>query len=111
MPVNSIAENTDIRDSLALTRTIMSNERTLLSYVRTGMTFLVAGAGIFQFVTEKSYILMLVGWLLIVVGGMIFAWGVLHFLRLRNNLTLVIPQQIEMVEMNQEEIGIHSTQG
>lgn len=107
MPSNQIAGNTDIRDSLALTRTIMSNERTLLSYIRTGMTFLVAGAGIFQFVENKSYMLMIVGWLLIVIGGLVFGWGILHFLKLRNNLTLVIPEQIELVEMNQEEIGVN----
>lgn len=76
---------TSVDDTLALTRTILSNERTLLSYTRTGMAFLVAGVGIMQFVDKGIYILIS-GWLLIVMGIYIFCWGHMNYQKFKKIL-------------------------
>ena len=44
--------NLILRDELAIDRTLLSNERTLLAYLRSGMTLIIAGATIMHFSTE-----------------------------------------------------------
>lgn len=74
----------NLRDELALSRTVLANERTLLAYVRTALAFLLAGATLLHFFTETRVVIL--GGCLLLVGialNIIAAW---RFLRMRNRL-------------------------
>ncbi|MFK7933726.1 MAG: DUF202 domain-containing protein [Saprospiraceae bacterium] len=65
-----------LRDTLALDRTKMANNRTLLAFVRTGLYLSFTGVGIFQFSdTSRFYWL---GWVLIGLGVLIAIIGVIN---------------------------------
>jgi len=66
-------------------RTAMSNERTLLSYVRTGLAFGITGAGVIKFF--KSFVPLLLGWGLVVLGVLVAALGVWHFRRIAGHIS------------------------
>ena len=55
---------------LALGRTIMANERTLLGYIRTAVGFLAGGAGIIMYF--KHPILFAIG-IVLVIGSLVMA--------------------------------------
>ncbi len=73
------------RESLALSRTVMANERTLLSYLRTGIAFAISGAGVLRFIQDGIYVLV-AGWLLILLGICFSCFGVYHYHKLKNAL-------------------------
>ena len=65
-----------LRDHLALDRTRLANERTLLAYLRTALMLMVAGGTAVKFINE-SHAVIVTGWLFIVLGavvGLIGAW-------------------------------------
>jgi len=43
-----------LRDELAIDRTVSANERTLLAYVRTALTLIIAGATFIQFIESGA---------------------------------------------------------
>lgn len=65
-------EDMILRDYLALDRTVMSNEQSLLSYLRTGLSFTAAGVALFH-INQVHTGLVILGTLLI-VGGIVLAW-------------------------------------
>lgn len=81
-------DSVNFNDTLALTRTRLSNERTLLSYVRTGIAFLIAGAGIMRFIEDGVYVFVS-GWSLIIVGGIVAGWGLMNYRKLQNALITI----------------------
>lgn len=87
MIIDDVNSPTYIRDSLALTRTILSNERTMLAYIRTGIAFFIAGAGVLRFIQDGVYVLI-TGWSLIVLGGIVIIWGIISYRRLRNSFAI-----------------------
>ena len=75
----------DMRDTLALERTRLANERTLPAYVRTALSLLAGGAVLMQFFsTRPSY--LAVAWLLIACGGGVLLIGLFRFFRVRAHL-------------------------
>lgn len=74
-----------IRDSLALSRTMMANERTLLAYLRTGMTFMISGAGVIRFIQDGMYI-FISGCILIVTGVCFLCFGIFRYLQYKHVL-------------------------
>ena len=78
-------DSSDIRDNLALARTRLANERTFLAYVRTALSLIAAGVVLFQFFSSHPTYL-LVAWLLVVSGGLLFLLGVFRFFRTNNAL-------------------------
>ena len=56
-----------LRDHLAIDRTIMANERTFLSYIRTTLALIVVGATVIQLRQE---------WYMEVVGGAFILCGI-----------------------------------
>jgi len=74
-----------LRDELATTRTVMANQRTLLAYARTGMTFIIAGAGALKFI-EDGMMILLAGWGLIGLGILFFAFGWRNYQKFEKNL-------------------------
>jgi putative membrane protein len=68
-----------LREYLAIERTKLANERTLLTYIRTGLYFLVAGSTLGQLIDTVFWNMM--GTPLIMVGAAITALGVVRFIR------------------------------
>ncbi|MGI9470716.1 MAG: DUF202 domain-containing protein [Rubripirellula sp.] len=75
----------DGRQSLALIRTDLANERTLLAYGRTALMFTATGVTLVKFFPE-SLTFNLAGWISAVVGLLIGAVGVLRFARMQRRL-------------------------
>jgi len=68
-----------LRDYLAADRTLLANERTYLSYIRTALAFAIAGASALHFLegTETDVLgvfLLLVGVLTFGVGSWRYIW-------------------------------------
>lgn len=70
-------EHLFLRDHLSAQRTILANERTLLSYIRTALTLFAAGVSFIKFF---GYVMIeLLGWLLLPLGILILIKGVISF--------------------------------
>jgi putative membrane protein len=72
-----MAEDTKLRDHLALERTLLANERTLLAYVRTGLTIVAGGFAIAHFVDGR--VAIGTGLLLMIAGATAMSAGVWRF--------------------------------
>jgi putative membrane protein len=77
-------EDTTLRDSLAVERTVLANERTLLAYVRTALAFAIAGASAIHFI-ESPFVDVL-GWIGVAAGAVTGAIGAWRFTRTRRML-------------------------
>jgi inner membrane protein YidH len=71
-----------INDHLALDRTQLANERTLLAYLRTAVMLIVTGATALEFV-GGSLAVNLAGWCLIGLGVCVAMLGTGRFARMR----------------------------
>jgi putative membrane protein len=74
-----------LRDHLALDRTRLANERTLLSYMRTSLMLLIAGATAVKLVDVNRSILI-PGWIFLGVGTIVGVVGVWRFLAMRQSI-------------------------
>jgi putative membrane protein len=74
----------ELRDQLALDRTVLANERTLLAYVRTALGLVGAGAGLLQFGHGVSA--RLGGWALVVTAVATLAIGLRRYSMVRRLL-------------------------
>lgn len=68
-----------LREYLALERTKLANERTLLTYIRTGLYFLIAGSTLGHLIDTPFWNVL--GTPLIVTGLIVALLGVVRFLR------------------------------
>lgn len=68
-----------LREFLAIERTKLANERTLLTYIRTGLYFLVAGSTLGYVIDSVFWNTM--GWPLTIVGILIAAFGGIRFIK------------------------------
>lgn len=68
-----------LREYLAIERTRLANERTLLTYIRTGLYFLVAGSTLGHLIDTPFWNMM--GLPLVLIGVAIPLLGVVRFLR------------------------------
>ena len=73
----AVAEDTWLRDRLALERTSLANERTLLAYVRTGLALVVAAAAAIHFL--ESALVDAVAWGCVVAGIFVLVYGLVRF--------------------------------
>lgn len=73
------------RDNLALVRTDLANERTLLAYGRTALMVVATGFSLIKFFGESPALRSL-GWGLAIVGVSIGLVGFVRFTRLNNRL-------------------------
>jgi putative membrane protein len=70
-----------LREYLAIERTKLANETTLLAYIRTGLYLLVAGSTLGHLLATEFW--RIVGPPLVVVGLIIMVLGIIRYLRLR----------------------------
>lgn len=73
-----------LRDVLAVDRTILSNERNLLAYIRTALAVLVAGVTLIHFF--EGFILQVTGWVLIPVGVSTMAIGFRRYRKVKQTI-------------------------
>jgi putative membrane protein len=66
-----------LREYLAIERTKLANETTMLAYTRTGLYFVVAGSSLGQLIHTPFW--QIAGTPIIVIGGFIIAVGVYRF--------------------------------
>jgi putative membrane protein len=84
-----LVEELILRDHLALDRTRLANERTLLAYLRTALMLMVAGATA-ERVMGGSSTVIITGWLFVGLGvtvGLIGTWRFLTMQRAINRRT------------------------
>ena len=73
-----------LSDQLAISRTDLANERTLLAYVRTALALAAGGVGLVQIFTSPAVVAL--GWALIPGGALVLIVGVVRFQRERRAL-------------------------
>lgn len=99
MPYSKIYPNDMIlRDHLAYDRTVLANERTLLSYVRTAIALLAAGGTLWKLFPEESQMVSLGVSLLGlgVISGLIGLWRFVAMLRKLSTVYAVLDDEIEI---------------
>lgn len=67
-----------LRDHLAVDRTMLANETSFMSYVRTSLTLIAVGATVIKFFNNNEYMQAL-GWVMIVVGGWLSVHGYVRY--------------------------------
>jgi putative membrane protein len=73
-----------LREYLAIERTKLANETTLLAYTRTGLYFLVAGSTLGHLIVSEFW--KIIGTPMIVIGLLIMLLGIIRYLRLRKSI-------------------------
>jgi putative membrane protein len=71
-------EHMILRDYLAVDRTMMANETSFMSFVRTALTMIGAGVTLIKFFNDGG-ITYTVGWCFIVIGGWVALYGYNRF--------------------------------
>jgi putative membrane protein len=87
-----------IQDRLAMDLTSLSNERTLLVYIRTALAFLASGVALIHFFEKPAMII--IGWALLPLGIACAIFGFVRF----NHVRKVLQQQWHLRSMEAEEI-------
>jgi putative membrane protein len=82
------SEETLIRERLAYVRTELANERTLLSYIRSGLGLFAAGATLIHFLENHSE--RLFGFGLCGAGSLCLLYGLAHFQRTRTRINRIM---------------------
>jgi putative membrane protein len=86
-----------LREHLAIERTKMANETTLLSYIRTGLYFIVGGSTLGHFIETEFW--RISGIPLMIIGIIIILFGIVRYYRV-----------VKMLEMSRKNIGAVSDQ-
>jgi len=97
--------NSDIHpvNQLAITRTILANERTLLSYLRGSLGCLLGGIGLIKFLDHPIY--LLVGSVLLVISAALFVAGIMRFRSTRKLVSEIDPEEWLAVERTAGGLG------
>jgi putative membrane protein len=84
--VAGVSENNNLtlRDHLAIDRTTLANERTLLGYVRTSLALAIVGGSALEFFASPA--LVVTGWGFLVIGVVTFAVGVRRSWRMKQRI-------------------------
>lgn len=73
-----------LRDHLAIDRTILSNESTLLAYIRTSLAMVAAGAALIHFFLELW--IKITGGIFIIIGVIILIVGYFRFKKMDKSI-------------------------
>ena len=90
-----------LRDHLAVDRTLLANERTLLSYLRSGVALFIDGISIIHFSNHGWF--SAVGFLCLPCGALTVMFGIQRF-RQMNRAILVIRQELKHIEETAENM-------
>jgi len=90
-----------IREHLALERTKLANERTLLSYTQAALYFLLGGLALFQL---KEYVeLRYIGYLALVFSGLFFIIGIWRYISLNRKMKKLLRPLNDLVIKEKKE--------
>src|SRR5680860_541145 len=90
-----------IREHLALERTKLANERTLLSYTQAALYFLLGGLALFQL---KEYVeLRYIGYLALVFSGLFFIIGIWRYFALKRKMKNLLRPYKSLVSEEKKE--------
>jgi putative membrane protein len=87
-----------IQDRLAMDLTSLSNERTLLNYIRTALAFLASGVALIRFFEEPAMII--IGWALLPLGIACVIFGFVRY----NHVRKVLQHQWHLRSMEDDEL-------
>jgi len=73
-----------LRDELAIDRTILANERTMLSYIRGAITLAIAGITFLHFIDNG--LLYYLGIIMIPAGIFVGIFGIIRYLKMNGRL-------------------------
>lgn len=90
-----------LNDELAIERTKMANDRTLLSFIRTCLYFSIAGFSFNEFISGKSGNYL--GISLFIVAGIILAIGLIRYLQVGKKIRKSILRLNSYVKVVDEE--------
>lgn len=76
-----MAEDTTLRDHLAVQRTALANERTFLAFIRTAIALVAAGASSIHFLEGTAVDVL--GWAFVAAGVVVFGIGLGRYRRVR----------------------------
>ncbi len=76
-----------LRDELAIDRTILANERTMISYLRGAITLVISGITVLHFV--QAGILLYVGILIIPIGVIVGIFGTVRYRKMDQRLRAI----------------------
>lgn len=82
-----IVDELILRDHLAIDRTKLANERTLLAYIRTALMLMVAGVTA-ERVMGGSASVIITGWLFIALGLVVGAIGTWRFVAMKQKISI-----------------------
>ncbi len=74
-----------LRDYLAVDRTMLANEASFMSYIRTALTLIAAGATLIKFF-DGNPLFQVLGWAFVAIGG----WLVMHGYNRFNKVDVVL---------------------
>lgn len=94
LPYEKDHEQMILRDYLAVDRTMMTNETSFMSYIRTSLTLIAAGATLLKFFSG-DFLMQVVGLALIIVGGWLTIHGYTRFHRTDEILRRVKGQTVQ----------------
>lgn len=66
-----------LRDYLAIDRTNLANENSILAYIRTALTFFISGISLIKFF--NYLVVNLIGWALLILGIATMIIGIINF--------------------------------
>lgn len=87
-----------LRDQLAIDRTLLANERTLLSYLRSGVALFIAGLSIIHFSHELWF--TVIGFICLPSGILIAWFGAVRFRKMDKAISVV---RVQMGDINAAE--------
>lgn len=73
-----------LREKLALARTVLANQSTLLAFIRTSMYFVVAGVSINSLTPIEQGLLIEI--IFIIIAAILLMAGVINFLKQKKNI-------------------------
>lgn len=74
IPFEKDHEQMILRDYLAVDRTMMANETSFMSYVRTALTLVAAGATLIK-VFNTDFMTVVLGWAFVAIGVLLTLYG------------------------------------
>ena len=93
-----------VREHLALERTKLANERTLLSYIRASIYLLISGLALLQIKEYQGISLMWVGYLSLFICILFMIVGISRYIALERKLNkLLLPDEDQNNERKSQE--------
>jgi putative membrane protein len=83
--IRDSVEDTHVRDRLALIRTVLANERTFLSFLRTSLALSATGFTAVHFIPSRAA--TWTGAILLALGVLCLAYGLMRFRMARNAIS------------------------